>query len=65
MRWKGEEIMAQFNVEYADGTKKVEDQSDCSTVEQFINCRFGSADVSGIKVSLVGEESPVAKKAKK
>lgn len=56
--------MAQFNVEYADGSKKVEEQSDCATVEQFINCRFGSADISKVKITLVGaEEAP--KKAKK
>lgn len=57
--------MAQFNVEYSDGSKKVEEQSDCSTVDQFINCRFGGADTSGIKVTLVGEEAPTPKKAAK
>ena len=57
--------MAQFNVTYKDGTEKVEEQSDCSTVEQFINCRFGSADTSSVKVTLVGEEAPAPKKAKK
>lgn len=57
--------MAIFNVTYADGSNKVEEQSDCSTVEQFINCRFGSADTSGIKVSIEGEEVPMSKKAKK
>lgn len=57
--------MAIFNVTYADGSTKVEEQSDCSTVEQFINCRFGSADTSGIKVSIEGEEAVAPKKAKK
>jgi len=56
--------MAKFLVTYADGSQKTEEQSDCSTVEQFINCRFGTADTSGVKVELEGEEAPVAKKAK-
>ena len=55
--------MAKFNVEYADGTKKVEEQSDCATVEQFISCRFGTCDTSKVKVTLDGEEKkPVAVK---
>jgi hypothetical protein len=57
--------MAIFNVEYADGTSKVEEQSDCSTVEQFMNCRFGSADTSKVKVTIVGEEAPAPKKTAK
>lgn len=46
--------MATFNVTYPDGTKRTETQSDCSTMEQFINCRFGSADTSKVKVELEG-----------
>lgn len=57
--------MAHFNVEYADGVKKVEEQSDCHTVEQLMSCRFGSCDTSKVKVTMVGEEAPEPKKAKK
>jgi hypothetical protein len=65
--------MASFEVTYADGTVKVEEQSDCHTAEQFINCRFGSADTSKISVELVKpakvkepviEEKPATKKPK-
>lgn len=57
--------MAIFNVEYADGSVKTEEQSDCSTVEQFVNCRFGSADTSKVKVTLVGEEAPAPTESEK
>ena len=57
--------MAKFIVTYADGVTKTEEQSDCATVEQFVNCRFGSADTSGIKVSIEGEEVAAPKKIKK
>lgn len=57
--------MATFSVTYADGTTKTEVQSDCETVEQFLNCRFGSVDTSSIKVSIEGEEVPSPKKTTK
>lgn len=50
--------MAKFKVTYADGSSKVEEQSDCSTVKQFINCRFGSADTSKVEVELFTEAKP-------
>lgn len=53
--------MAKFLVTYADGSQKTEEQSDCSTVEQFINCRFGSADISDVKVELADGEVPARK----
>ena len=57
--------MAQFDVTYPDGTQKLEEQSDCSTVEQFRNCRFGSCDSSQVKVELVVDKSPETKKSTK
>lgn len=35
--------MATFKVKWPDGREEVVHQSDCKTVEQFINCRFGSS----------------------
>lgn len=60
--------MAKFKITYADGKVEEVEQSDCHTVEQMINCRFGSRDTSGVKVELAGEakEQPsVAKKTVK
>jgi len=58
--------MAKFNVTYSDGTSRVEEASDCSTVEQFINTRFGSSSgVSKVKVTLAEEESKVVKPSRK
>jgi hypothetical protein len=62
--WKGEEIMAKFKVEYSNGVVQEHEQSDCHTVEQFINCRFGSCDTSSVKVTLLEEVAP-KKTAKK
>lgn len=58
--------MAKFQVKYpATGLVQVHEQSDCHTVEQFINCRFGSCDTSGVEVTLLDEESaPVEVAAK-
>lgn len=60
--------MAKFKITYTDGKVEEVEQSDCHTVEQMINCRFGSCDISGVKVELAGEakEQPtVAKKTVK
>lgn len=57
--------MAQFNVVYSNGEERVENESSADTVEQFINIRFGSCDISKVKVSLVGEEAPSTKKPAK
>ena len=60
--------MAKFKITYTDGKVEEVEQSDCHTVEQMTNCRFGSCDASGVKVELAGEakEQPaVAKKTVK
>ena len=46
--------MAKFKITYTSGKVEEVEQSDCYTVEQMINCRFGSCDISGVKVELVG-----------
>lgn len=37
--------MAKFLIKWTTGKSEVVEQSDCRTVEQFINCRFGSSPV--------------------
>lgn len=32
-----------FEITWENGKKEVVEQNDCKTVEQFMNCRFGSA----------------------
>lgn len=57
--------MAKFKVEYPNGKVEVTEQSDCATIEQFVNTRFGTVKTEA-KVSLAGVKSveePVAKKA--
>ena len=55
---EGEEIMATFNVIYSDGTERTEVASDCHTIEQFINSRFGtSVDLDKVKVSMKDVET--------
>ena len=44
--------MSTFKIKWPDGKEETVKQSDCKTVEQFINCRFGSAK-TGAKVTLV------------
>lgn len=57
--------MAMFVIEWEDGTVEEVEQSDCATVEQYINCRFGTrADGTTAKVSLK-DEAPVTKKSTK
>lgn len=57
--------MAKFSVKWPDGREEVIEQSDCKTVEQFVNCRFGSAN-TGAKVSLADDTKAEApKKSKK
>ena len=57
--------MAKFKIEYSNGSVQEVEQSDCHTVEQFINCRFGSCDTSKIKVTLADETAPAPKKTTK
>jgi hypothetical protein len=52
-----------FRVTYSDGTVKEETSSDCSTVEQFINSRFGTCSaLDKIKVELIEDPKPKTKK---
>jgi hypothetical protein len=54
-----------FQIEWPDGKKEIVEQSDCKTVEQFVNCRFGSSKTKA-KVTLVDKpEAKVASKAQK
>jgi len=66
--------MATFKVLYPSGKTETINQSDCSTVEQFVNMKFGrGCDIAahGVKLIVVGAEEPVvvekpkAKKSKK
>ena len=59
--------MAKFQVEWDDGKVEVVEQSDCSTLEQYLNCRFGAGkEVPAKVVQLDGiEEKPAKKSAKK
>lgn len=57
--------MAKFELTYADGSKEVVEQSDCTTVEQFINVKFGTNRQGSTKVILAGEEKKSVKKAAK
>jgi len=50
--------MAQFKIIWKSGVVDVVEQSDCTTVEQFVNCRFGrNADIEafGVTVELQSE----------
>lgn len=60
--------MAKFKITYTDGKVEEVEQSDCRTVEQMINCRFGSCDTTGVKVELVEDSvkaEPKSSKSKK
>lgn len=52
-----------FKVTWPDGREETVEQSDCKTVEQFINCRFGSQGAGETKVELIEDKTVV--KAKK
>ena len=57
--------MAIFVIEWPGGREEVVEQSDCKTVEQFVNCRFGSAKTKA-KVRLADEvKAEAPKKSKK
>ena len=45
--------MAKFKIEWSKDKVEVVEQSDCQTVEQFINCRFGRNAKPEVKVTLV------------
>ena len=56
--------MAKFKIKWSTGKEEQVEQSDCETVEQYVNCRFGrGADLEafGVEVTVVGEkEEPKA-----
>lgn len=41
-----------FKITWPDGQAEVVEQSDCSTVDQYINCRFGSQGAGEATVEL-------------
>lgn len=50
-----------FKVIYSDGTVRHEEASDCTTVDQFINTRFGtSSGLDKITVTLAEKPPPAA-----
>ena len=55
--------MAKFEIKWPDGKVEVEERSDCATVDQYVNSRFGRNAKPAAKVSIVGEA--VKKAAKK
>ena len=60
--------MARFQIEWDDGKVEEVEQSDCHTLEQYMNCRFGAGkEVPAKVVQLDGIEvvKPVKKVAKK
>ena len=52
--------MARFKITWASGLETEYEQSDCSTVEQFVNCRFGAGAKLTAKVEIVGEKVEIA-----
>jgi hypothetical protein len=56
--------MARFKITWASGLETEYEQSDCHTVEQFVNCRFGAGAKLTAKVELVGEKVEVAPEPK-
>ena len=60
--------MAKFQVEWDDGKVEVVEQSDCATLEQYLNCRFGAGkEIPAKVVQLDGitVEKPAKKTTKK
>lgn len=57
--------MAKFQIEWDNGVVEIVEQSDCHSIEQYMNCRFGAGKEVPAKVVLLGNEEPVAKKVTK
>lgn len=51
--------MARFKVTWDTGLVTEYEQSDCQTVEQFINCRFGAGVEVTAQVEIIGEKAEV------
>lgn len=49
--------MARFKITWDSGVETEYEQSDCNTVEQFINCRFGAGAKPTAKVELAVEKA--------
>jgi len=49
--------MTKFKITYKSGVVEEFEQSDCSTIEQLVNVKFGSADYksNGVEVELINE----------
>jgi len=56
--------MARFKITWASGLETEYEQSDCHTVEQFVNCRFGAGAKLTAKVEIVGEKVEIAPEPK-
>lgn len=55
--------MAKFKIEYENGLVEEVEQTECTTVEQFVNMKFGSAPPA--KVTLAGKPAEPEKKVAK
>lgn len=54
--------MAKFKITWPNGKSEKVEQSDCETVEQYINCRFGRGVKSDAKVTLIKPKSSSSEK---
>jgi hypothetical protein len=54
--------MSKFRITYPSGAVEEYEQSDCDTIEQFENVKFGSVDYKsqGVEVALVGDATGVS-----
>ena len=60
--------MAKFEIKWPEGKVETDERSDCATVDQYINSRFGRNAKPAAKVTLVDgavKEEPVKKTIKK
>jgi len=53
-----------FKVEYPNGKSEVVEQSDCETVEQFINTKFGRGAKPEAKITTLADAPAEAEEAK-
>lgn len=53
-----------FHIEFPNGKSETVEQADCSTVEQFINTRFGRGVTPAAKVTAVTDKPSEAEEAK-
>lgn len=55
--------MARFKVTWPTNLVSEYEQSDCHTVEQFVNCRFGAGVELDAKIEILGEKTEAAPEA--